>query len=309
MSFALLALLVYTVGVKCRGINKKEVYSPEHMFSLSENTANKMIKAGTGMHDLIKHCRTHLVRVYPKGLRLSSTNFEPHRYWSAGAQLVAINWQTFDPGHMINHAMFQRNGRSGYVLKPPALRERGPHNKDLLAKHTNHHFDVSIISAQQLPRPKDSSGREIVDSNKPIIDPFVEVSVHVPDWTTPTSSQNLNLNSSSDDGMDADLDRPGGGARTTTAARTISYRTAVVKNNGFNPVWEEKMRIPFECVGDMLDLIFVRFVVRQGDKEDVEPLAVYCASLGSLGQGEVSFSCFVLRVSDKDDRISASPAA
>lgn len=93
MSFALLALLVYTVGVKCRGINKKEFYAPEHMFSLSETVANKMIKSG--IQDLIKHCRTHLVRVYPKGLRLNSTNYEPHRYWSAGAQLVAMNWQTF----------------------------------------------------------------------------------------------------------------------------------------------------------------------------------------------------------------------
>lgn len=93
MSLALLALLVYTVGVKYRGINKKESYAPEHMFSLSETVANRMIKAG--MQALIKHCRTHLVRVYPKGLRLNSTNYEPHRYWSAGAQLVAINWQTF----------------------------------------------------------------------------------------------------------------------------------------------------------------------------------------------------------------------
>jgi len=276
------------------------------MFSLSENMVNKMLKAGTGMHDLIKHCRTHLVRVYPKGLRLSSTNYEPHRYWSAGAQLVAINWQTFDLGYMINHAMFQRNGRSGYVLKPAALRERAQSSKDkdLLMKRTNHYFDVSIISAQQLPRPKDSSGREIVDSSKPIVDPFVEVSLHVPDWTTysprsgssprssspnPNTKPNLqaNPNPNGEEELGVEYHRPGDGEEisTATAARTISYRTGVVKNNGFNPVWEEKMRIPFDCVGDMRDLIFVRFVVRQGDKEDVEPLAVYCASLGSLGHG------------------------
>lgn len=93
MSLAVMTLLVYTVGVKCRGINKKETYAPEHVFSLSETTANKMLKHG--MHDLIKHNRTHVVRIYPKGLRIDSTNYEPHRYWSAGAQLVAINWQTF----------------------------------------------------------------------------------------------------------------------------------------------------------------------------------------------------------------------
>lgn len=93
ISFELAALLVYTVGVKCRGINKKETYAPNHMFSLSERTANKVLKQS--MLDLVKHNRTHLVRIYPNGTRLNSTNFEPHRYWAAGAQLVAINWQTF----------------------------------------------------------------------------------------------------------------------------------------------------------------------------------------------------------------------
>ena len=86
------------------------------MFSLSENVANKMITttnnnnkfgsvAGVGgggggsgggmMGEMIKHTRTHLVRTYPKGTRLSSTNYEPHRFWAGGMQLVAINWQTF----------------------------------------------------------------------------------------------------------------------------------------------------------------------------------------------------------------------
>ncbi|KAG6827962.1 hypothetical protein H0H92_009820 [Tricholoma furcatifolium] len=286
MSGRLLSLLVYTVGVKCRGINKKEVYAPEHMFSLSENSANRMLKMG-GMQDLIKHCRTHLVRIYPKGTRVTSSNYEPHRYWSAGTQLVAINWQTFDLGYMINHAMFQRNGRTGYVLKPNALlgptlplsslHHHRPHSptsssgpgsvvaplKDLLLKRTRHHFDVSIISAQQLPRPKDSSGREIVD--KILVDPFVEVSVHVPDWPSNIGAGMVPAPSS--------------------PARAHTCRTGVVKGNGFNPVWEEKLRIPFECVGDMRELVFIRFAVRASEKEDVEPLAVYCASLGSLGMG------------------------
>lgn len=95
MSMALTGLLVYTVGVKCRGFNKKERYAVEHMFSLSENTANKYLKRHEGAMDLIKHNRKHLVRIYPGGMRLSSTNYEPHRYWASGAQLVAINWQTF----------------------------------------------------------------------------------------------------------------------------------------------------------------------------------------------------------------------
>ena len=93
MSPKLLSLLVYTVGIKCRGINKKEEYAPEHMFSLSERATYKMLRFG--MWDLIKHTKTHLVRTYPKGTRVRSTNHEPHSFWAAGAQLVALNWQTF----------------------------------------------------------------------------------------------------------------------------------------------------------------------------------------------------------------------
>ena len=42
---------------------------------------------------------------------------------------------------MINHAMFQRNGRAGYVLKPPALQAV---DKTLLAKRTKHFLDVKV---------------------------------------------------------------------------------------------------------------------------------------------------------------------
>jgi len=265
MSIAVASLLVYTVGVKCRGINKKEHYAPEHMFSLSEKTANKVMKQG--MVDLIKHNRTHLVRIYPKGLRVNSSNYLPHRYWAAGAQLVAINWQTFDLGYMINRAMFQRNGRAGYVLKPLALRT---HDKELLSRHTQHSLEIVVISAQQLPRPKDSLGHEILD--KSMVDPYVEVSIHVPDW--PHASQHQSSSASTPSP-----------SSTGSTGRLLSRRTNSVKNNGFNPVWQEALSLPFDCVGDMLDLIFVRFAVRRDGENDEEPIAVYCVSLGSLAMG------------------------
>ncbi|KAG2339382.1 PLC-like phosphodiesterase [Suillus weaverae] len=266
MSTAVASLLVYTVGVKCRGINKKEHYAPEHMFSLSEKTANKVMKQG--MVDLIKHNRTHLVRIYPKGLRVNSSNYLPHRYWAAGAQLVAINWQTFDLGYMINHAMFQRNGRAGYVLKPLALRT---HDKALLSRHTQHSLDIVVISAQQLPRPKDSLGHEIMD--KSMVDPYVEVSIHVPDWAHASYYQSSSSSATPSP------------SSTSSTGRLLSRRTNSVKNNGFNPVWQEVLSLPFDCVGDMFDLIFVRFAVRRDGDNDEEPIAVYCVSLGSLAMG------------------------
>lgn len=224
-------------------------------------------------------------------------------------------------GYMINHAMFQRNGRSGYVLKPLAL--RAP-SKDLLMKRTTHVFQVTVISAQQLPRPKNALGHEIMSGGS--VDPFVEVSLYVPDWPYVTQGGNLSrtpsmnkkkresfvtaksngsatlaappvdksISSSSAGTANSSLLPPSPAiplpaqAPTYIPGKTISFKTSSVKNNGFNPVWEEKLRLPFECVGDMMDLVFVKFVVRsrEDDKEGDEPLAVYCASLGSLGRGK-----------------------
>ncbi|KAG8219083.1 phosphoinositide-specific phospholipase C [Butyriboletus roseoflavus] len=293
MSPTLVALLVYTVGVKCHGINKKEHYAPEHMFSLSETTMNKILRQGAA--DLIKHNKTHLVRVYPKGTRVSSTNYLPHRCWAAGAQLVAINWQTFDLGYMINHAMFQRNGRAGYVLKPEALRKtEDPRksDKEHLHHHTQHYLEVTcgcggafgsrwrwqVISAQQLPRPKDAMGHEIMDKH---VDPYVEVSVHSPDWNHPGSSASFLSPSASSVSSASSSTSHVHAHRSVTAMRTSS-----VKNNGFNPMWQETLRLPFECLGDMRDLIFVRFTIQRDGESDGEPIAVYCISLGSLAMGE-----------------------
>ena len=223
---------------------------------------------------------------------------------------------------MINHAMFQRNGRSGYVLKPPAVRLS--QKKDLLAKRTLHSFEVTIISAQQLPRPRDASGLEVLD--KAIVDPYVEVTLYVPDWPVghvgdeqkdkgKKEETQEEETTTGGDGTDDDQDDdyyhvnendttppsppapapalplllqppPPPIGTSSTPARSISSRTGVVKKNGFNPVWEEKLCITFDCVGDMMDLVFVRFVVRQEkDKDGEEPLAVYCASMGSLQCG------------------------
>ena len=60
-----------------------------------------------------------------------------------------------------------------------------------------------------------------------------------------------------------------------TPSHTISAWTLAVKRNGFNLVWEEKLSISFECVGDMFDLIFVKFVVKQKDKVTNEPIYIY----------------------------------
>lgn len=128
MSFALASLIVYTVGVKWRGLNKKEQYGASHVISLGERRAQKIIKEAR--NDLVSHNRTHLIRAYPAGMRFTSSNYLPHHFWAVGVQMVALNWQTYDLGLEINSSFFQRNGRSGYVLKPELLRMKRSEQKD-----------------------------------------------------------------------------------------------------------------------------------------------------------------------------------
>ncbi|PVG01669.1 hypothetical protein CPB86DRAFT_812298 [Serendipita vermifera] len=325
-SASLADILIYTIGVKYRGINKKETYAPEHMFSLSEKSVDKILKQGSlyyvgrreedeevdgysvsgGMMDLIKHTQDHLVRIYPKGIRVSSSNYQPHRYWATGAQLVALNWQTSDLGYIMNHAMFMRNGKCGYVLKPVSLRSKDKKVKELVSRRQKYILKLRIISAQQIPRPRDKDGREVVDRST--MDPFVQVAVHVPDWpgaprvnaavvdeesTSPTAQANEfgSTPPKSSPLRRRSVSPTGGRPRyafqsASTAAQIIRAKTAVVKNNGFNPVWEESMSLKFEVAGDMLDLVFIRFIVRdEDDDDDDRALAMYCTSLGSLRQG------------------------
>jgi phosphatidylinositol phospholipase C delta len=134
-------LLVYAHGVKYSGFSKLIIYEPRHQFSVSEKTGAKLIKENK--QDWIKHNFNHISRVYPKGLRLQSTNYDPVAFWSAGCQLVAVNWQTVDEGAILNHAMFVDT--NGYVLKPLSLRQK------VVEVPTRYSISISIISAQRLP--------------------------------------------------------------------------------------------------------------------------------------------------------------
>lgn len=142
----LASLPVYTTGVRYAGFSKLVTYDSHHIFSVSERTANRILKEGSEA-DWIKHNFTHLVRVYPKGVRLGSSNFDPQPYWAAGAQLVAINYQTLDWGSLVNHAMF--HSPVGYVLKPQAMRHKHPEQEQ------RYRLSVRLISAQRLPPAAD----------------------------------------------------------------------------------------------------------------------------------------------------------
>lgn len=74
--------------------------------------------------ELREHNSKYLTRVYPFGLRFTSSNEEPAIFWRHGAQLVALNWQKFDLGMMQNEALF--GGSGGMVLKPKYIHSPPP---------------------------------------------------------------------------------------------------------------------------------------------------------------------------------------
>ena len=63
------------------------------------------------------------MRVYPAGMRIDSSNFNPVSVWSCGIQMVAMNYQTITDANLHLHsAMF--SGTPGYVLKPQVINPR-----------------------------------------------------------------------------------------------------------------------------------------------------------------------------------------
>lgn len=96
--------------------------SPHHpLINVSETgLAEHMPAHNTNITD---HNAEHLMRVYPKGTRIASDNLKPVKYWGIGAQVCALNWQTFGASLQLNEALF--SGTDGYVLKPKALRQGG----------------------------------------------------------------------------------------------------------------------------------------------------------------------------------------
>ncbi|XP_057955156.1 phosphoinositide phospholipase C 2-like isoform X8 [Malania oleifera] len=95
--------------------------------SLSEQDLENAEKThGT---DIVRFTQKNLLRVYPKGTRVNSSNYNPHVGWMHGAQMVAFNMQGYGKYLWIMHGMFRANGGCGYVKKPDFLLNIGPNNE------------------------------------------------------------------------------------------------------------------------------------------------------------------------------------
>lgn len=95
--------------------------------SLSETQLTK----ATASHgaDIIRFTQKNILRVYPKGTRINSSNYDPINAWTHGAQMVAFNMQGHDKSLRLMQGFFRANGGCGYVKKPDFLLKTGPNGE------------------------------------------------------------------------------------------------------------------------------------------------------------------------------------
>jgi hypothetical protein len=90
--------------------------------SISESKALRLSQPGAPAAALTQYTKRHLLRVYPAGARVDSSNYNPVPAWNSGCQIVALNFQTHSLPLWLNQGRFMDNGGCGYVLKPTSLR-------------------------------------------------------------------------------------------------------------------------------------------------------------------------------------------
>lgn len=64
------------------------------MSSFVETRIEKIVKNKYQAGTFVSYSNRQMSRVYPKGQRMDSSNYDPLPMWNAGSQLVALNYQT-----------------------------------------------------------------------------------------------------------------------------------------------------------------------------------------------------------------------
>ena len=275
------SLGVYTRGYKFQSFTLPESKGYNHVFSLAERRFEGLCKDPDTKAQLEKHNMRYLMRVYPSGYRISSSNPDPLVFWRRGVQMIALNWQTYDLPMQMNEAMFASGSdKLGYVLKPRELRESLSIQEEISEPSIHGlgriqkkliRFSVDIISAQQLPRPRGIA-------SDALLDPYVEIEMF----------------SAEDKGKGVASGEGGSDASARNGMSGIGSphrrRTHVVQANGFNPAFNDSFKLSLET--KYPSLVFVRWTVWNSPdgrnfnaNPNADPLATFTAKLSSLEEG------------------------
>ncbi|KAK3022799.1 hypothetical protein RJ639_046901 [Escallonia herrerae] len=116
-------------------LEKAVVHEKSFRFSASEQasfllqTAAMLVYALSPSYLTSVFTQRNILRVYPKGIRFDSSNYNPLIGWMHGAQMVAFNMQGYGRSLWLMHGMFRANGGCGYVKKPEFLLKTGPNSE------------------------------------------------------------------------------------------------------------------------------------------------------------------------------------
>lgn len=237
---------VYLQGIKFRNFSLPESKTFNHCFSLSEKSFNSMLKDPVKQSSIDKHNRKYFMRIYPSKMRLRSSNFIPIQYWSHGSQMVATNWQTYDLGQQINESMFESVRKKGFVHKPLNLR------KPLLKseKHPmedikEYKFNIKIISAHQLPKPKNTVLA---------INPFITFEII-------------------------------GARNVFWDPESCTLKTPMVSENGFNPIWNSTFSGKIVSGNELVFIRLLVNSSSSSKPEEVTTLGIFVSRLFDLKTG------------------------
>ncbi|XP_041965312.1 1-phosphatidylinositol 4,5-bisphosphate phosphodiesterase gamma-2 [Alosa sapidissima] len=148
--------------VYCQPRSKDKESFARFSFNEIRSFVENKTPAKSKSKEFLRYNRKALSRIYPKGQRVDSSNYDPYPLWLCGSHMVALNFQTADKYTQLNSALFSLNGRTGYVLQPEMMREEDydPQQRTSV-KYT---ITVRVMGARHLPKV----GRSIVS-------PFVEI--------------------------------------------------------------------------------------------------------------------------------------
>lgn len=207
--------VIYLKPGKFRSLEQSEATQQfDECTSVSEVIAKKL--ADNSAPEFISHTRKFLARIYPKGTRVGSSNYNPQTFWNVGCQMVCLNFQTDGLAMDLQRGKFKSNGNCGYLLKPESLRDPDAQFNPIAPAYD---FDPYILSIMII------CGNQLLLSDEAVVgdklNPFVTVEVH---------------------GIHLD---------------EAKQQTTVIKNNAFNPEWNQPLNFTIHAP----ELALVRFGV------------------------------------------------
>jgi len=186
------------------------------MSSFSENKVKGLLKKVP--KEFIDFNSHHIARIYPKGTRFDSSNYDPVASWNCGAHMVALNHQTGTEPLWYNHGKYQDNGGCGFILKPEFLRKPDPDYYPAAPRKLAKTLMLTVVGAFQLPKKAGIAKEESTKGS--VTNPYVIVKIN---------------------GVPKD---------------DFSSKTGTVKNNGFNPQWKKEFKIPL-TIPELAHILFV----------------------------------------------------